>query len=128
MRIARVKIENFRGISETEISLSGHTVLVGDNNSGKSTVLEALDLVLGPDRLTRISPIDEHDFYASRYLDDENNAVEIKIELVIVDLIAEQVRYFKDHLEFWDEVSQNLISTPPIEAIDSETVKEALRV
>jgi putative ATP-dependent endonuclease of the OLD family len=48
MRIARVKIGNFRGISEAEIPFSGHTVLVGDNNSGKSTVLEALDLVLGP--------------------------------------------------------------------------------
>jgi putative ATP-dependent endonuclease of OLD family len=128
MRIAKVKIANFRGIAQAELQFSGHTVLVGDNNSGKSTVLEAIDLVLGPDRLSRISPIDEHDFYAGRYLDDELNPVAIEIELVIVDLIPEQIRHFKDHLEFWDDVSQHLLSTPPIEAIDSTTVKEALRV
>lgn len=128
MRIARAKIANFRGIAEAEIRLSDHTVLVGDNNSGKSTVLEAIDLVLGPDRMSRISPIDEHDFYASRYLDDEQNAIVIEVELVLVNLIPEQIRYFKDHLEFWDEASQNLITTPPIEAIDSATAKEALRV
>ena len=42
--------------------------MIGDNNTGKSTVLEAIDLVLGPDRLGRRSPIEEHDFYQGRYL------------------------------------------------------------
>lgn len=64
MKIARIKIEKFRGINECEILLSGHTVLVGDNNIGKSTILEAIDLVLGPERLSRFPVIDEHDFYA----------------------------------------------------------------
>jgi putative ATP-dependent endonuclease of OLD family len=41
--------------------------LIGDNNTGKSTVLEAMDLVLGPDRLNRTPPIDEHDFYQGKY-------------------------------------------------------------
>ena len=35
---------------------------------GKTTVLEALDLALGPDRLSRTPPVDEHDFYQGRYL------------------------------------------------------------
>lgn len=100
MRIAQLKIKNFRGISEAEIRLSGHTVLIGDNNSGKSSVLEAIDLVLGPDRLSRISPINEHDFYAGRYLDEEVNSVAIEIELIIVDLIQEQIRHFNANLEF----------------------------
>jgi putative ATP-dependent endonuclease of OLD family len=46
MRIARVVIENFRGIAADELHFNGHTALVGDNNTGKSTVLEAIDLVL----------------------------------------------------------------------------------
>jgi len=128
MRVARIKVSNFRGVAEAEILFAGHTVIVGDNNSGKSTVLEALDLVLGPDRLSRISPIDEHDFYAGRYVDEEQNPVEILIEVVVVDLIPDQTRRFRDHLEFWDEASQTLISSPPIEAINPTTVKEALRV
>ena len=30
---------------------------------GKSTVLDAIDLCLGPDRLSRQPPVDEHDFH-----------------------------------------------------------------
>ena len=45
-----------------------HAVLIGDNNSGKTTLLEAIDLVLGPDRLNRQPPIDEHDFFQGKYL------------------------------------------------------------
>lgn len=68
MKINRLKVENFRGIRSAELLLSDHVVLIGDNNTGKSTILEAIDLVLGPDRLSRRPPIDEHDFYLGRYL------------------------------------------------------------
>lgn len=64
MRIARINIKNFRGIREGQLLLPKHAVLVGDNNIGKTTVLEAIELVLGPERLKRLPVIDEHDFYA----------------------------------------------------------------
>jgi putative ATP-dependent endonuclease of OLD family len=67
MQVARIHIENFRGIKDTSLDLTKHAVLLGDNNTGKTTVLEALDLALGPDRLNRTPPIDEHDFYQGRY-------------------------------------------------------------
>ena len=50
MRIVKLQINNFRGIKEGCLIFPGHTVLVGDNNTGKSTILEAIDLVLGPER------------------------------------------------------------------------------
>ena len=68
MRIARLTIENFRGIKNAVILLPKHGVLIGDNNTGKTTILEALDLVLGPDRLNRQPPIDEHDFFRGEYM------------------------------------------------------------
>lgn len=68
MKICRIYINNFRGIKEGIIYLDGNSVLVGDNNSGKSTIFEALDLVMGPDRLSRHPVVDEHDFYAGEYL------------------------------------------------------------
>jgi putative ATP-dependent endonuclease of OLD family len=48
--------------------LPNHAVLIGDNNTGKTTILEALDLALGPDRLNRTAPIDEHDFFQGKYV------------------------------------------------------------
>jgi len=68
LKISRLTIENFRGIKAAEIKFPDHVVLIGDNNTGKSTILEAINLVLGPDRLRRRPPIDEHDFYVGRYL------------------------------------------------------------
>ena len=68
MKISRLKISRFRGIGFADLLFPDHVVLIGDNNTGKSTVLEAIDLVLGPDRLSRRSPIDEHDFHQGRYL------------------------------------------------------------
>lgn len=67
MKISHLIIRNFRGIKEGKITLEAHSVLIGDNNIGKTTVLEAIDLVLGPDRLNRMPPINEHDFYQGKY-------------------------------------------------------------
>lgn len=68
MRVTHLTIKNFRGIRSASILLPQHGVMIGDNNTGKTTVLEALHLVLGPDRLNRQPPIDEHDFFQSKYL------------------------------------------------------------
>jgi putative ATP-dependent endonuclease of OLD family len=46
MRLVEVKVKNFRGIRSLELRLDGLTVLIGENNTGKSTVLEAIRLVL----------------------------------------------------------------------------------
>jgi putative ATP-dependent endonuclease of the OLD family len=74
MKIARLIIENFRGIQSAELLFPEHVVLIGDNNTGKSTLLEAIDLALGPDRLSGRSPIDEHDFYIGDYLKEDSAA------------------------------------------------------
>jgi putative ATP-dependent endonuclease of OLD family len=128
MYIARIKIQNFRGIKEGQLLFNGHTVLVGDNNSGKSTILEAIDLVLGPDRLSRRPVVDEHDFYAGEYKTADGTPIEIQIEVLIVGLTDEQKRHFVEHLEFWDSANQNLISSPPPENTDKFSVLEAIRV
>lgn len=128
MRIAHITIQNFRGIKKGELHLPKSAVLVGDNNCGKSTVLEAIDLCLGPERLAKRPVIDEHDFYAGRYVDAEKNSVEIKIAVVIVDLSAEQQRHFRNHLEWWNESSQTIIAGPPPEGTDLAGVVPALRI
>ena len=128
MRIARIRIKNLRGIKSGELLLPENTLLVGDNNTGKSTILEAIDLVLGPDRSSRQAPIDEHDFYAGRYIAEDAQPVTIEVEVLIVDLNEEQERHFRDHLEFWDNSSKLLLTGPPVEETNNEHVIPALRL
>jgi putative ATP-dependent endonuclease of the OLD family len=103
MRVRRLKITNFRGISDGSVDFAGHTLLVAGNNVGKSTVCEALDLVLGPERLFRRPVVDEHDFHCGRYLDEDGAPVEIRIEVVLIDLSEEATRRFGGHLRRWDD-------------------------
>lgn len=43
MRLKKVKIENFRSFGEEqEIDITNNTVLIGNNSSGKTTVLQAI--------------------------------------------------------------------------------------
>ena len=51
-------------MQNAEITFGKHSVLVGPNNNGKTTIIEALALLLGRDRLVR--RLTEHDFYKSR--------------------------------------------------------------
>ncbi|MBP0596212.1 AAA family ATPase [Paraburkholderia sp. LEh10] len=96
MRIARLCIENFRGIRHATLLLPKHEILIGDNNTGRTTALEALDLALGPERLHRVPPISEHDFYNGHYFNRPSRVAAsgeigepsiIRIEVVIVHLI-----------------------------------------
>ena len=128
MKVSRLKIERFRGIKKCKLLFGGHTVLVGDNNSGKSTVLEAIDLVLGPNRLSRKPVIDEHDFYRGEYLADEGeDPREIRIEATITDLNDEQRSRFADEIEWWDS-SKDTFHTGSLQDIDNDSIEEALRV
>lgn len=63
MHVARLKIKGFRGVRSANIALGRHAVLVGPNNSGKTTIIEALALLFGRDRLVR--RLTEHDFHGS---------------------------------------------------------------
>ena len=156
MRIAKINIENFRGIKKASLLLPKHGVLIGDNNTGKTTILEALDLVLGPDRLNRTPVIDEHDFYQGKYLATSTKSVDevatdvgtegadiadasvqeveepaapmISIEVVITDLSEEQIATFGNDLEFWDSKLGALFDEANPNGVDAEQIYEALRV
>lgn len=158
MRACRVSIAHFRGIRAATVLLPKHAVLIADNNTGKTTVLEALDLALGPDRLNRLPPIDEHDFFQGRYMakvQDERihaeegpdaeadqvstDAVEdadlvakkaprIEIEVVIADLSEDQKARFGNHIEFWDTRANQFYNETNPAGIDPKHITEALRV
>ncbi|MBM2711049.1 AAA family ATPase [Mesorhizobium caraganae] len=47
MHIGRISIKNFRCIGSLEVDLSPTSVLIGENNAGKSAILDAIKLALG---------------------------------------------------------------------------------
>ena len=55
--IKRLRLENFKGVVEGEVELDKLTILVGPNNSGKTTILEALFLAPNPFRLVPYYPL-----------------------------------------------------------------------
>ncbi|KZL24256.1 ATP-dependent endonuclease [Pseudovibrio sp. Ad37] len=139
MRICNLSIKNFRGVAEAELVFPSHTVLIGDNNTGKSTVLEALDLVLGPDRAHRMPPVDEHDFFQGKYIlskpepaavaavdtnEDpigeaeqveepaEGTAPVLRIDATVCDLSDEQKARFFANVEWWDDAQSCVLDQP----------------
>lgn len=128
MKIARLSIQNFRGIKEAILFFRDHVVLVGDNNVGKSTVFEALDLALGPDRLNRRPTIDEHDFYHGNYLSaaDESRR-EVRVEATVMGLSEEQQARFKDYIEWWNTTGK-AFHVGPVEEVDHPDIQPAVRI
>jgi putative ATP-dependent endonuclease of OLD family len=111
MRVLQLKIENFRGIKSADLTFDGHTLLVGGNNVGKSTVCDALDLVLGPDRLGRFPPVEEFDFYNAEYLaEDGVTPKPLRIAVMLVELSAEVERTCFAHTELWHLQEKRLLA------------------
>lgn len=138
MKIHSVAIQNFRGIRSAKLVLPDHAVLIGDNNTGKSSVFEAIDLVLGPDRLSHRPPVDEHDFYQGKYLATPaaalvaDGAVEeppkIIIDVTITDLSEEQQARFGDNIEWLKTSTSSFYGEPDPAGVDAADIVAALRV
>lgn len=110
VRIVRIHIENFRGIRLADLQFEGTTVLLGDNNTGKSTVFEAIELAIGADRLGRTQVIDEHDFHGGRYLPQPDEpAPKIVVEVIVAGLDQQHCERFRNNLEFWRDADRTLI-------------------
>jgi putative ATP-dependent endonuclease of the OLD family len=109
--LRRLAITNFRGVANGTVDFHGHTLLVGGNNVGKSTICDALELVLGAERLFRRPIIDEHDFLNGQYLNENGNRVEIKIEAILVDLPEETQRKLFSKTRPWSDQRGGFVDT-----------------
>lgn len=151
MKVAHLHIKNFRGIKTANLNFSESQVFLGDNNTGKTTVLEALDLALGPDRVSRFPPVNEHDFFQGKYLpqgeevpigqqivdsdfsncgkiftDENTNTIAVLVKLV--DLDNEQKSAFGGRCEFYSNVANKFLDTGEIGLVDEVNVVTCLRI
>lgn len=134
MKVVRLTISNYRGIKSAELLFDGHTLMVGSNNVGKSTLCEALDMVLGPDRLNRFPSIDEFDFYNAQYLEpsaEEGGAptpIPLRIEAVLIELSVEVDAMCGGNIEFWHLVEKRLLGVGEADAANPPDVVPCLRL
>ena len=90
-----VRISNFRSLRNVEVTLAPVTVLVGMNNSGKTSFLKALHLALGADR--RIVSAD--DFFvdgAASVGGDAPQQIVIDVRIVPADMSGTRLDEFDE--------------------------------
>lgn len=120
MYVAQLTIENFRGVRKATIEFDGHTLLIGQNNVGKSTVFEALELGLGPDRQARFPVVEEYDFYNAAYLNEHEEPIPIRIEILLVGVTQTVQRACFNHLERWDPKTRTVLGQGDLANVDGE--------
>lgn len=63
MQLTRLDIKNFRGIEELSLPLDDLCVFIGENNAGKSTILDAIRICLTRSLARRGAVFDEYDYH-----------------------------------------------------------------
>jgi len=99
--IDTIRISGFRGIKNLEVSLPRITVLIGTNNSGKTSLIKALQLAIG-DYARFLS---EEDFYIDTE-DKRVNEILVDIRIVPVDDSGNRAPTFNEMwaTEFGDKI------------------------
>lgn len=102
MYLSKLKIANFRAIKEAEINFQkGVNILIGENNSGKSTIIDALRICLGYGKSEKSISIKETDLHINRNdVNEENTEIQF-------DLIFEIEDWVRERQCFYDFLSQD---------------------
>ena len=99
MKLTTVEIRNFRCIKNLTVDLDETTVLIGENNSGKTAFLEAIRICLERLRGRGRGPFNEYDYHLSDEGTAPADSDPIQIELSFVETDSEP---------WTDEVAQSL--------------------
>ncbi|MBL4701152.1 MAG: AAA family ATPase [Phycisphaeraceae bacterium] len=91
MKLAEIRINNFRSFADETIYFDDYTCLVGPNGSGKSTVLQALNVFF---RNTAGSSINLH-LFSDEDFHHKNTGRPIEITLTFKDLSSDAQEDFK---------------------------------
>lgn len=108
MKLRHLKIENFRGITSLELELGDTTVLIGENNTGKTAVLDAIRFALRDIRSRRGCAFDAYDFHLPDSTSDPANSPPISIRLTFREDMADE----------WDEKQVARLNRAKIAQVD----------
>ncbi|EMR4042376.1 TPA: AAA family ATPase [Acinetobacter baumannii] len=96
-----VRISGFRGISNLEMTLSKVTVLLGENNAGKTSVIKALQLALGD--YSRF--LSDEDFHINQNTSDQKQII---IDVRFIPFEEEKKENFS---EDWQQAFEDKIQS-----------------
>ena len=88
--IDKIRVKNFRALKNIEVNLKPITILVGANNSGKTTFLRALNSVLG---ITR-NQINQDDLFVGKDGNQTSKEIIIDIRIIPTDNKGNRIQYF----------------------------------
>jgi putative ATP-dependent endonuclease of OLD family len=108
MRLDRVQVKNFRNLHDIDLTLTPGVVIVGENRSGKSNLIQAIRLVLDPDLSSTQRMLTNDDFWEGLGSDpmDKGEMIEVSIEFVV----------FEDEPGLVAALSSALLSGEPMRA------------
>src|SRR5208337_3417551 len=99
MKLRHLEIQNFRGITNLKLDMGDTTVLIGENNTGKTAVLDAMRFALRDVRSRHGCAFDTYDFHLSHVQPEPTNALPISINLTFrEDKPDEWTKEQKTHL------------------------------
>lgn len=111
MQVVQLEIMGFRGVQDLRVQFEAHTVIIGPNGCGKTTIADALALVLGRDRLVRA--LTDHDFYGC----DPSATARIRLVATLVGFRgndpAQSEQWFRDGRaveRWWDIPTRTVVA------------------
>ena len=110
MQLRRLVIENFRGITQLDLKIGDTTVLIGENNTGKTAILDALRFALRSVRTRRGCAFDEYDFHLPSANAEPSDAPAISIQLT----------FKEDQPHTWDDSQVAKLNRANVLQVDNE--------
>jgi putative ATP-dependent endonuclease of OLD family len=89
--IDKVRIKNFRSLKNVEVNLQPMTLLVGANNSGKTTFLQALNIALGVNK----KQLTKDDLFINKNGETEQNEIIIDLRIIPINEEGERLEKFQ---------------------------------
>jgi putative ATP-dependent endonuclease of OLD family len=97
MYLSRLEIENFRGIRAARIEFGESTILIGENDSGKTTLLEAISLILAPQPEGNPILFESVDFYKSMGSEGGQSVGDLRISLVFCERESNEWSFLRNN-------------------------------
>ena len=121
--IDTIRISGFRGIKNLEVSLSNVTILIGANNSGKTSIIKSLQLALG-DYFRYLSEEDFHICINEKRIQE----ILIDIKIIPIDSNKNRSQLFSDNwaIEFKGGI-QSDINGNQFFAIRTRVLSDAIK-